>query len=374
MTVRRFDYRQQYQQIREEILSAMDRVLDSGCLILGPRLHAVEEKMCRFLNTLGFAVGVGNGTDAIAIALRAMNIGSGDEVITVSNTAIGTVAAIRMVGATPVFCDIDPATLLMDAAVLPRRVGRRTRAIIPVHLFGNAVDMPKILDFASKHGLGVIEDCAQSCGTLLHNRATGTWGNIGCFSFYPTKNLGAYGDGGMCFTRDSILAGRMRQIRSSGCDGNSTAAECEGVNSRLDELQAAILEVKLQYLDDYVRRRRAIARAYADRLSAPCVIPATTEAALHSHHLFVIQVPQREKVIGALTSAGIEHGIHYPLPIHLMNAYRWLEYLPGSLPVTENAARQILTLPCYPELPIEAVHKTCDVINEVLQGTARSSF
>jgi dTDP-4-amino-4,6-dideoxygalactose transaminase len=321
--------------------------------------------MCRFLGLQGQAIGVGNGTDALAIALRALGVGAGDEVITVANTAVATVSAIRMAGATPVFCDIDPRTLMMDAADAARRITSETKAVIPVHLFGNAADMIAIVRLARWHGLRVIEDCAQSCGTLLHSLATGTWGDVGCFSFYPTKNLAAYGDGGMCVTADEEVADKIRSIRAYG-QGDAESA-CEGVNSRLDEIQAAVLEVKLRYLPDYLRRRRNLAVAYHAFLAEEIVVPDDTPGALNSHHLFVIQTQRRDATIARLNDAGIGYGIHYPVPIHRMKAYRYLGYEKGALPITEAAADRILSLPLYPEMSIGDVERVCSVVNEAYQ-------
>ena len=360
--VPRFDYVQQYRTIRGEVLAAIDQIFQSGRLILGPRVKAFEENMCRFLGVPGHAVGVGNGTDALAIALRALGLGHGDEVITVSNTAVATVSAIRMAGATPVFCDVDPQTLLMDPADAEKRITSKTKAILPVHLFGNAVDMQAIMQLAGRHGLRVIEDCAQSCGTLVQGRAAGTWGDVGCFSFYPTKNLGAYGDGGLCFTHDAALADSIRHIRSYGCDETSVS-RYEGVNSRLDEVQAAVLDVKLRYLSEYLCGRRRLAAAYRKHLAAEIAMPAVTVGAVHSYHLLVIQTNQRDRVIACLQAEEIEYGIHYPVPVHRMGAYRFLGYEEGSLPVTETAAGRILSLPLYPELSTSAVEKVCSIVN-----------
>jgi dTDP-4-amino-4,6-dideoxygalactose transaminase len=364
--VRRFDYLEQYRAIRQEILAAIDQVLSSGQLILGPRVTAFEASMCRFLGATGHAVGVGSGTDALAIALRALDVGTGDEVLTVSNTAVATVSAIRMAGATPVFCDVDPRTLLMDLADAKQRITPRSKAIVPVHLFGNAVDMAAVVRLAARNCLRVVEDCAQSCGTFIHGRATGTWGDVGCFSFYPTKNLAAYGDGGMCFTRDAALADSIRRIRNYGCDETHVSL-CEGVNSRLDEIQAAVLEVKLRYLPEHLCRRRQLAAACRASLAPEVATPAATPGAEHSYHLFVIQTDQRDRVIARLAAEGVECGIHYPVPVHRMDAYRFLDYAEGSLPSTEAAAGCVLSLPFYPELPLEAVEQICSIVNEAIR-------
>lgn len=352
----RFDYRQQYRNIRTEVLQAIDDVLESGSLILGPHVAAFEQAMCAYLGTGGFAVGVGNCTDALAIALRALGVGPSDEVITVSNTAIATASAIRMVGARPVFCDIDAATLQLDPVKAEKCITPRTRAIIPVHLFGNAVNMKAITRLAGQYGLKIVEDCAQSCGTILDGRLTGTFGDVGCFSFYPTKNLGAYGDGGLCFTRDRKLAEAVREIRTYG------GTIRDGVNSRLDEIQAAILEIQLRHLPQYLIRRREVAALYRRHLPAQCWVPQVTPGVQHTHQLFVVQIDRRDRVLSRMRNRGIECGIHYPMPIHLMPAFRMLEYERGSLPITEAAADRLLSLPCYPEMTEEDVKNVCSAL------------
>jgi dTDP-4-amino-4,6-dideoxygalactose transaminase len=367
--IRAFDYREQYAAIRAEVLEAVRQVFDSGSLILGPRVRSFEDNFCRFLGVEGFGVGVASGTDALAVALRALEIGPGDEVLTVANTAIPTVAAIRMTGATPVFCDIDPRTLLLDARAAAPRITKQTRAIVPVHLYGTMADMRAIGELAQRHGLRVIEDCAQSCGSTLGGQASGTLGDIGCFSFYPTKNLGAYGDAGLCFTRDPHLAERMRQIRVYGCAGTYDA-EREGVNSRLDELQAAILDVKLRHLDAWLAGRRSVAEAYGRLLHPNIARPRITAAVEHSYHLYVVQTARRDLLIERLEAEGIGFGIHYRKPIHRMRAYEFLGYASGSLPHTERAACEVLSLPCYPELPSEAVQRVATVVNDVLGPAA----
>jgi aminotransferase EvaB len=357
-----FDYRRSDAAAHEEIVAAIRTVLDSGQLILGPRVSAFEEHIASFLAAPGTAIGVGNGTDALAIALRAMGVGPGDEVITVPNTAIPTVSAIRMVGAVPVFVDVDPETCLLDLHDLPRRISARTRAIVPVHLYGNAVPMQPLLDLARQHSIHVIEDCAQSLGTVHFGRATGTYGDIGCFSFYPTKNLGAYGDAGMCFTRDPEIANVLRQIRMYGC-GARYYAEREGSCSRLDEIQAAILDVKLTRLTDAIRARREIAAWYDAMLDPAVPRISTTHGTDHSYQLFVIRAPRREELTESLAAERIGFGIHYAVPIHLMRAYEFLGYKRGDFPVSEQLARVVLSLPCYPGLTADMVRRVCDVVN-----------
>jgi aminotransferase EvaB len=357
-----FDCVEQYEAIQAEIVAAVRDVLSSGTLVLGPCVERFESDFARYLGG-GFGVGVASGTDALAIALRALGVGPGDEVITVTNTALPTVSAIRTTGATPVFCEIEAATLLLDVARIESLITPRTRAIVPVHLYGNAVNMPALLDVARRRGLWVVEDCAQSCGTTIDGAQTGTFGDVGCFSFYPTKNLGAYGDGGLCFTRSATLAERMRQIRAYG-RGASGDCEQEGINSRLDELQAAMLEVKLRHLHEYLGRRRAIAGVYAEHLDPEIARPVVKTGIAHSYHLLVVLSPRRACVMRRLRAEGIGCAIHYPTPIHRMPAYRFLNYAAGALPTSEAAAGQVLSLPCYPELSHEAVRRICRVVNE----------
>ena len=357
-----FDYVEQFRAIEGEILEAMREVLASGTLVLGPRVKRFERDFAEYLGA-GEAVGVGNGTDALAIALRALGIGPGDEVITVANTALPTVSAIRMAGATPAFCEIDSSTLLMNLDDLKRRITPRTRAVVPVHLFGNAVEMPRLVEIARLHRLAVVEDCAQSCGTTIDGQHAGTFGDVGCFSFYPTKNLGAYGDGGCCVTNSVKLAAAMREIRQYG-RGDAAAAQYDGVNSRLDELQAAALEVKLRHFPDFVARRRTLARWYAEQLDSRILRPLPAPRTAPSFHLFVIQSRDRVRLVNRLKSEGIGVGIHYPVPIHRMPAYSALGYEVGSLPITECAAERVVSLPCYPELSLAAVRHICEIVND----------
>jgi dTDP-3-amino-2,3,6-trideoxy-4-keto-D-glucose/dTDP-3-amino-3,4,6-trideoxy-alpha-D-glucose/dTDP-2,6-dideoxy-D-kanosamine transaminase len=363
--ITRVDFRRQYGFLRGEILAAVDRVFGSGTLILGREVRALEQAMVNMLGTAGQAVGVGNGTDALAIALRALGIGPGDEVLTVANTAAGTASAIQMAGATPRFCDIDPETLMMDCDDASRRITSRTRAIMPVHLFGNAVNMAQVMALAKEKGLKVIEDCAQACGTHIAGRPVGTWGDVGCFSFYPTKNLGAYGDGGLCCTGDAQLAEAMRHLRQYGCDARGQACR-PGVNSRLDEVQAAILQVKLRHFAEDLESRRRVAGRYAQGLTARCRRVATTEGVFHSYCLYVVRVPNREGLLARMAQAGIECGVHYPVPLHRMDAFRSAGRMAGVLPHTERSASEILSLPCYPGMPDEYVDRVIEVLNDTV--------
>ena len=363
-----FDYVEQYEALQQEVLDAVREVLSSGMLILGPRVRQFEDDFAAWLGG-GHGVGVGNGTDALAIALKALGVGPGDEVLTVANTAIPTVSAIRMTGALPLFADIEPHTLLMDLEDAQRRITPRTRAIVPVHLFGNAVDMPAVMRLAARYDLRVVEDCAQSTGTTIHGKATGTFGDVGCFSFYPTKNLGAYGDAGFCFTRNAELAEAMRRIRTYGCAG-SYDCQREGVNSRLDELQAAILSVKLRHLDNHIAERRRIARDYGEHLDPATDRPQVAASVDCSYHLFVVRAARRAALVERLRQEEIGFGIHYPVPIHLMRGYEFLNYKAGSLPITERAAAEVISLPCYPELAHESVRRICRAVNDVANFTS----
>lgn len=362
--IKSFDYLKQYENLREEVLAAIDKVLKSGQLILGQEGQQFEEEFAKFIGG-GFCVGVNSGTDALEIALRALEIGLGDEVITVSNTAVPTVSAIRSAGAIPVFCDVDPDTCLMGLSELPKRITKRTKAIIPVHLYGNVVNVPMIRDIIGKRDIKIIEDCAQAHGAKFRGRMAGTMGDIGVFSFYPTKNLGAYGDSGVCYSINAALIGRMRSIRMYGFEGSYYSMR-EGINSRMDEIQAAVLRVKLKYLPDYIERRRKIAEMYQQNLIEKAVHIRPADGVSHAYHLFVVKVPCRDNVQEKLSRHGISTGIHYPYPIHLMHAYSFLGYKEGDLPHTEALAKTILSLPIYPELPDESVRKICENLNDIL--------
>jgi aminotransferase EvaB len=362
-----FDYLEGFDEIAPQIRAAVERVFASGRLILGEEVRGFEDEFSAHLGGEGGSVGVGNGTDALSIALRALGVGEGDEVITTSNSGIPTVAAIRMAGATPVYCDVRPDTCLMDLTHLESRVSARTRAVIAVHLFGNVVDMDALSEIAAARRIAVVEDCAQSAGATWKGKATGTFGDAGCFSFYPTKNLGALGDGGICFSRDPERVARMRSIRFYGCE-ERYCSEREGVNSRLDEVQAAILRIKLGLLPRYVERRRAVAALYDRNLSQAVERVETTEGAGHAHHLYVVKVDRRESLMARLREEKIGCGIHYPMPVHRMPGYAVPGCGPGALPVTEALAERVLSLPCYPELPESAVLRVCEVVNDEVAG------
>jgi len=335
-----------YQDHKMEIDAAIRRVLESGRYILGNEVNSFEEEFSRYIG-VDYGIGVGNGTDAITLALKACGIGPGDEVITVSHTAVATVAAIELSRATPVLVDISPDTYTLDPDHLQEAITQKTKAILPVHLYGHPADMNQIVPIADDQDLYVIEDCAQSHGAHLSGKKTGSMGNIAAFSFYPTKNLGAIGDGGMVVTNDPDLAEQVRLLRQYGWKERNNSI-IQGLNSRLDEIQAAILRVKLQYLDKENARRRAIADLYKKNLpSNDLVLPTQVNDIFHVYHQYVIRTPVREALRTYLGKCGLETSIHYPVPVHLQTAY--LERLGTSqLPITETVCKEILSLPMHP--------------------------
>jgi dTDP-4-amino-4,6-dideoxygalactose transaminase len=343
------DSRAQYAARKAEIDAAIARVLASGRYILGEEVAAFEREFAAYCG-VAHGVGVNSGTDALIIALRALGIGKGDEVITVSHTAVATVAAIVAVGAHPVLVDIDPATFTIDAPMIERAIGPRTRAIVPVHLYGLPADMDAVMDIAGRHGLKVIEDCAQATGARHRGRPVGSIGHVGCFSFYPTKNLGAVGDGGLTVTNDDGVAARARSLRQYGWN-DARDSQLDGVNSRLDEVQAAVLRAKLPHLDADNRKRASIAAVYDNALSDTGLsLPRTPERREHVYHLYVVRSTDRDRLREALRESGVAAGIHYPVPVHLQPAFRDRGMTPWALPHSEQAAAQVLSLPLYPEL------------------------
>ncbi len=363
--IKMFDYLEQYRELENEILDSIRRVLRSGELILASEVQRFEEDFAAMLGEGTQGVGVANGTDAILVCLHALGIEPGDEVITVANTAVPTVSAIRMVGAIPVFVDVDPNTALMDIESVRSRITDKTKAIIPVHLFGNAVNMPALMAIAKEHDLRVIEDCAQCHGAKFDGQMTGTFGHAAAFSFYPTKNLGAYGDGGLCASRDPEIVKAMRSIRKYGFE-DQYYAEREGINSRLDEVQAAILNVKLKHFPKALALRQQLAKTYRDGLPKALHHFSGAPAVEHAYHLFVVRAQERDQLRKALGDKGVQTGIHYPYPIHLMRGYQFLGYAPGSLPQTEQLASSILSLPLYPELSVSSVKRVLDCLHEIL--------
>lgn len=352
MSIRVWSYLEEYEAEKAEIREAIERVLKSGSLILASEVAAFEEEFARYCGA-AYGVGVANGTDALFLALKALEIGDGDEVITVSNTAVPTVSAIVSAGARPRFVDIDPSTYLMDCTKVEEVVGERTRCILPVHLYGQCVDMPALRAIADRHDLKLLEDCAQSHGASFRGTKAGAMSDAAAFSFYPTKLLGTYGDGGMVLTSDEETRGKLRRLRFYGMEGRYYAQE-HGYNSRLDELHAAILRSKLGHLDGYIARRREIAERYDEMLERTAlVLPKTASGNEHAYYLYVVSHGRRDALISELARREIHVNVSYPHPIHTMTAYQSFGEGLGSLPVSEAAAGRIFSLPMYPALSEE---------------------
>ncbi len=354
-----FDPTRDYELRRAEYLDAFDRVLRSGTLVLGRETEAFECEFAEYVRAR-FAVGVNSGTDALILALSALGLDIGDEVLVPALTAPATAAAVRAVGAMPRFVDVCPQTLTMDPKCVESTITSRTQCILPVHLHGAPAAMGPLVDVAAKYGLTIIEDCAQGHGTTYDERHVGTFGRIGCFSFYPTKNLGAFGDGGMCVTNDRQLAERLRRLRCYGLD-ERRVAQIDGRNSRLDELQAAILRLKLGRLDAAVDRRREIARRYRESLTGtglqlPDDVPG------HAYHQFVVRTPDRPTLLREFQDRHVQYGLHYATPLHCMPAYEILCHYRGDFPVAELACDQIVSLPCFPELSEKEVEGVVSVL------------
>lgn len=360
------DLQAQYEQIGTELVEAVKATLKSGAFILGPNVTALEAEVASYCET-DFAIGVASGTDALHLALLALGIGPGDEVITTPFTFIATAEAISYVGATPVFADIDPLTFNIDATAVGRKISSRTKAIIPVHLYGQPADMDSLMAVANEHGLAVVEDCAQAIGARFEEKRVGSFGALGCLSFFPSKNLGGAGDGGMIITSDEGLAARIKRLRAHGSNRKYYHAEI-GFNSRLDELQAAILRVKLRYLDQWTSGRQAAAERYSQLLSGSekIILPARAARRTHVWHQFTVRVRERDRVRQRLSDNRIDSAIHYPLPIHRQEAYAHLNIERSDYPVSDQAAREVLSLPMHPHLTQEQVSQVC----AVLQGHA----
>lgn len=344
----------QYLSHKAAIDLAIHRVLESGHYVLGPEVRAFEAEFAAYIG-VRHCIGVSSGTAALELALRAKGIGPGDEVITTAHTAVATVAAIELCGAQPVFADIDPETFTLDPAKIEAAVSSATKAVIPVHLYGQAADLPPLADVTHRYGLALIEDCAQAHGAELNGRKLGSFGELGCFSFYPTKNLGAVGDGGMIVTDSDELAQTCRLLREYGW-AERYVSHLSGNNLRLDELQAAILRVKLPSLDADNARRASIAARYDDELTGlSCDLPRRRANARHAYHLYVVRSRRRDALVAHLKNSGVGALIHYPVPVHLQPAYYGRIRGRNELPETERAAREVLSLPIYPELSDEDV-------------------
>jgi dTDP-4-amino-4,6-dideoxygalactose transaminase len=366
------DMKAQYQDVKAEVDAAVGAVLETGQFILGPEVLAFEREFSAYCDTK-YAVGVNSGTSALHLALLAAGVGEGDEVITVAFTFVATVAAIEYTGARPVLVDVDPLTLTIDPDRIEAAITPRTKAIIPVHLYGQPADMDPILSIASAHRLIVVEDAAQAHGAEYKHRRAGSMGQIGCFSFYPGKNLGAAGDGGAITTANEDYARRVRMLRDWGAEQKYLHV-VKGFNFRLDEIQAAILRVKLRRLEAWTDLRRRHAVAYASLLSdTPVELPQATLDTRHVYHLFAIRTAERDRVRAELHGAGIQTGIHYPIPVHLQPAYANLGYGRGDFPVSERAADQVLSLPLYPELTDGALERVARSVGIAVGGRRHSA-
>ena len=366
MSVPMVDLKIQYAAIRDEVASAVHGVIESAHFILGPQGKALEEAIAAY-HGVKYAVAVASGTDALHLALRAAGITSGDEVITTPFTFIATAEAASYIGAVPVFVDIDPLTFNIDISKIEAAITKKTKAIIPVHLYGAPVEMEGLMQLAKKHGLKVIEDCAQSFGAEYRGKKTGAFGDIGCFSFFPSKNLGAYGDGGMVVTDDARLAEHMLSLRNHGSHIRYYHDEI-GYNSRLDEIQAAILRIKFRHIDEYNAKRRNNAFLYNKFLAGTGIqTPSEQQSTKHVFHQYTIRVKNRDAVKQKLDEGNVTSSmIYYPVPLHLQAAYKSLGMKPGSLPKAEQAAQEVLSLPMYPELTEEQIRLVADAVKKAL--------
>jgi dTDP-4-amino-4,6-dideoxygalactose transaminase len=353
MNVPLLDLKAQYQPLRAEIMAEVHAVCDEQGFILGPRVVAFEESVARYIGSR-YAIGCASGSDALLLSLMAMGVKAGDEVITIPFTFFATVSAISRLGAKPVLVDIQPDTFNIDPALIERAVTTRTKAVIPVHLFGQCGDMVAINDIAKRKNVKVIEDACQAIGAAQQGKRAGVLGDTGCFSFFPSKNLGGFGDGGLITTNDKTLADSMAMLRVHGSQVRYLH-EAVGINSRLDVLQAAVLQVKLKYLDQWTEGRRRNAERYrqlfkqtkhADRV----VLPPTAPGNFHVYNQFTVRAPKRDELRAFLKEKGVGTEVYYPLPMHLQNCYRDLGYLKGSFPLSERAAEEVMSIPIYAEL------------------------
>ena len=373
MRVQVWDYLEEYREEKEELFKIMQNVFDSGTLVFGENTKSFEKEFSSYCETK-YGVGVGNGTDALRIALMSFGIGKDDEVITVSNTAIPTVSAIVQAGATPVFVDVKRDDYLISVENIEEAITNNTKCILPVHLYGQCVDMDNVGHLASKYGLTVLEDCAQAHGALYKGRKAGSMGDAAGWSFYPTKVLGTYGDGGMIVTNNEGLYETMTSLRFYGIEGYGKPSvdrkyysTRHGINSRLDELHAAILLMKLARIDEYIDKRRRIAEIYSTELSeTDLILPYENDHNNHVYYVYVVRHPNRKKILEELKDEGIYLNISYPYEVHLMDGYRYLGYKKGDLPITEELAQQIFSLPMYPTLSDSAIEHTVETLKRLI--------
>jgi dTDP-4-amino-4,6-dideoxygalactose transaminase len=363
------DLKAQYASIRHEIEPAIQHVLENASFILGSEVAAFEQLFAAYSGA-AHGIGVNTGTSALHLSLLAAGVGPGDEVITVPFTFVASAAAIVYTGARPVFVDVDPETYTMDVAQIESAIGPRTKAILPVHLYGQPADMDPILAIARRHGLVVIEDACQAHGAEYKGRRVGGIGDLGCFSFYPGKNLGAYGEGGMVTTNDAEHARKLRMLRDWGAEKKYEHV-LKGYNYRLEGIQGAVLRVKLRHLDRWTEARRAVAAHYDRALAGVVPTPREADWARHVYHVYAIRTPERARWQQALAERGIQTGIHYPIPVHLLPAYADLGHRAGEFPNAERAAEEVLSLPMYPELTREQCETVCAAVCDLAAAAPR---
>jgi dTDP-4-amino-4,6-dideoxygalactose transaminase len=357
-----FDFKREYSKLKEELEVRINSVLSSGTFILGNEVQNFESRFSRYLGTK-YGLGVNSGSDALFMAVKSLDIGEGHEVITVANTFISTVDAISRNKAIPVFVDVDPDTFCIDVSKIESKITDKTRAIVVVHLYGHPADMDPILKIAKKYDLYVIEDCSQAHGAKYKGKMVGSLGNISCFSFYPVKNLGAYGDGGFIALNDDILFEKLKMIHNYG-QSKKNHSDFIGLNSRLDEIQAAILNIKLEYLDNWNNERKKLANIYNKLLDNSLYqIPSVKEYANHVYHLYVIRCDIRDNIKACLLENDVQSMIHYPIPVHKQKAYSYLGYQ-DEIPNTEKLCNEILSLPMNPWLVDDEIEKICDIMNK----------
>jgi dTDP-4-amino-4,6-dideoxygalactose transaminase len=361
------DLSAQYKALESEWLAAIRETGSRGSFILGPHTQAFEKEFAEYVG-VKHAVAVANGTDSLYLSLRALGVGKGDEVITTPFTFFASAETIDMVGATPIFVDILPDSFCLDPAAVRAKITARTKAIVPVHIFGHPSEMGEIMEIAKKHKLAVIEDCAQSFGALHNGKVVGSLGDTGSFSFYPTKVLGCYGDGGMVTTSSDAVNEHIRRLRNHGAVKPFLHTEI-GMNSRLDEVQAAVLRLKLRHIRDDIAGRQKVAAEYTKRLAgSPVKTPALPRNGTHVFNLYTVRIPKRDAVRQALTDAQIGTSQCYPQGLHLQEVYKHLRYKPGSLPVCEHACTETLSLPAYPGMPPEHIERVCEVLLGAVKG------
>ncbi|HJZ91838.1 MAG TPA: DegT/DnrJ/EryC1/StrS family aminotransferase [Gemmataceae bacterium] len=359
------DLKAQFRSVRDEVLPAMEEVASEAAFILGPRVAEFEDAFAAYVGA-GHCVAVNSGTSALHLALLAAGVGPGDEVITVSMTFVATSWAISYCGARPVFVDVNPVTYTMDPDQVEAKITRRTKAILPVHLYGQPADLGSLLEIGLRYGIPVIEDACQAHGATYRGRPVGSIGQSGCFSFYPGKNLGAFGEGGAVVTNDPALATRMRTLRDHAQPTRYVHTEL-GFNYRMDGLQGAVLRIKLNYLPDWTATRCDLAVRYRDRLAdSPAGLPAVGPNRTHVWHLFIVRHPDRDRLRAALADRNVQTGLHYPTPVHLQPAYAHLGHKPGDFPVTERIARECLSLPLFPEMTDEQHDAVVAALKEII--------